>query len=83
MDLKRMGLEILRFHSYPRLGGRAISEDLYCGACHPTHASFQQRATCLERLKSDVDKQVRGWGEQAETVLDGGLRILDQGPDRM
>lgn len=46
-----------------------------------TRLPFQQAAICLERAKRDIDKQVRGWSERAEMMLDEGLRILDEKPN--
>ena len=50
------------------------------GAFLPAHLSFQQAGICLERAKSDVDKQLPGWEERAEMMLNEGLRILDHSP---
>ena len=80
VDLKRMGIKY--FGSIHALDWAA---DLFLktytaagGAYLTTHLSFQQAGICLERAKSDVDNQVPGWGERAETMLDEGLRILDE-----
>ena len=46
-----------------------------------TRLAFQKAAICLERAKRDVANQARGWREEAEIMLDEGLRFLDQGAD--
>lgn len=79
VDLKRMGIKY--FGSIHALDWAA---DLFLktytaagGAYLTTHLSFHQAGICLERAKSDVDKQLLGWRERAEMMLDEGLRILD------
>jgi thiamine kinase-like enzyme len=83
VDLKRMGIKY--FGSIHALDWAA---DLFLktysaagGAYHTTHLSFHQAGICLERAKSDVDRQLPGWGEWAEMMLDEGLRILDYTPN--
>jgi hypothetical protein len=80
VDLKRMAMKY--FGSIHALDWAA---DLFLktyaaagGAYLTTPLSFQQAGICLERAKSDVDRQLPGWSERAEMMLDEGLRILDQ-----
>jgi len=42
--------------------------------------AFHEAAICLERAKHDRDKQVEGWQQKAEIMLDEGLRILSGEP---
>ncbi|PYX82677.1 MAG: hypothetical protein DMG70_13825 [Acidobacteria bacterium] len=81
VDLKRMGL---KYHGSMHAFDWAAEVFLktYAATGHsyvPTHLAFQEAAICLERAKSDVDKQDRGCCERAEAMLDEGLRILDRG----
>ena len=83
VDLKRMAMKY--FGSIHALDWAA---DLFLktygaagGVYLTTHLSFQQAGICMERAKSDVDKQVPGWAERAEKMLDEGLRILDERPN--
>jgi Phosphotransferase enzyme family len=83
VDLKRKALkyfgsmrvmdwsEEVFLKSYTAAGGPPLST-----------LAFQQAAICLERAKSDVEKQRPHWEEQAEMMLDEGLRILNESPNR-
>jgi aminoglycoside phosphotransferase (APT) family kinase protein len=83
VDLKRMALKYFgSIHALDWAAEVFLKAYTAAGGAYLTpHLAFQQAAICLERAKSDVDKQVRGWGERAEMMLDEGLRILDQGPN--
>jgi len=82
VDLKRMAMKY--FASIRALDWAAeVFLKTYTeagGAFLPAHLSFQQAGICLERAKSDVDKQLPGWEERAEMMLNEGLRILDHSP---
>ena len=49
------------------------------GSDRPTQLAFQKAAICLEHAKHHAKKQVSGWREWAEMMLDEGLRILEVG----
>jgi len=78
--LKRMGLKHLG--SVHALDGAAevfLKTYVATGRSYVTaRLAFQKAAICLERAKRDVAKQARGWGEEAEMMLDEGLRVLEQ-----
>ena len=44
-----------------------------------TQLAFHKAAACFEHAKHDVHKQASGWRERAETTLNEGLRILNDG----
>ena len=78
--LKRMGLKHLG--SVHALDGAAevfLKTYVATGRAYVrTRLAFQKAAICLERAKRDVAKQARGWREEAEMMLDEGLRMLEQ-----
>ncbi len=78
--LKRVGLRHLG--SVHALDGAAevfLKTYVATGRSYVTaRLAFQKAAICLERAKRDVAKQARGWGEEAEMMLDEGLRVLEQ-----
>ena len=80
IGFKRMGLE--HFGSLHALDGVAdvfLKRYVTTGRSPvTTRVAFQKAAICLERAKRDLDKQTSGWRKRAETMLDEGLRILNQ-----
>ena len=80
IGFKRMGLE--HFGSLHALDGVAdvfLKTYVTTGRSPvTTRVAFQKAAICLERAKRDLDKQTSGWRKRAETMLDEGLRILNQ-----
>ena len=84
-DVARFVVEIKRnawkhlgsLHAYDREAG--IFVKTYFAAAHAAitpNLAFHEAAICLERAKHDRDKQVQGWQQKAEIMLDEGVRIL-------
>ena len=84
-DVARFVVEIKRnalkhfgsLHACARAAG--IFVKTYFAAAHAAitpNLAFHEAAICLERAKHDRDKQVQGWQQKAELMLDEGVRIL-------
>jgi len=84
-DVARFVVEIKRnalkhfgsLHACARAAG--IFVKTYFAAAHAAitpNLAFHEAAICLERAKHDRDKQVQGWQQKAEIMLDEGVRIL-------
>jgi aminoglycoside phosphotransferase (APT) family kinase protein len=79
VDLKRKALKY--FGSMHALAG---TEEVFVQSYTEARGSplstltFQQAAICLERAKSDIEKQRPDWDKRAEMMLDEGLRILNE-----
>ena len=48
------------------------------GSYDATSLAFYRAAICLERARSDVNKQNPGWPARAEMMLDEGLGLLQR-----
>jgi len=78
--LKRVGLKHLgSVHALDGAAELFLKTYVATGRAHVrTRLAFQKAAICLERAKRDVAKQAHGWREDAEMMLDEGLRMLEQ-----
>lgn len=81
IDLKRMSLKYFGSLHALAWAAKAFLEAYQdeIGSRRATQVAFCEAVICLERAKSDVDKQVHAWREKAEIMLDEGLRILALG----
>lgn len=82
VDLKRMAMKY--FGSLHALDWAAeVFLTTYVrelGVDVPAHLEFHEASLCMERAKSDVEKQLAGWQERAEMMLDEGISILSRRP---
>src|SRR2546426_3546856 len=80
IGFKRMGLgHFGSLHALDGVAGGFLKTYVTTGRSPvTTRVAFQKAAICLERAKRDLDKQTSGWRKRAETMLDEGLRILNQ-----